>query len=87
MADVFVYKRELICVVDSPRQGESHATWFLYDLDGKTISYGYSKGWDKDGAGCIPGAMTNAKRAAKREYIKRGYGKKRKPSEDVPAYP
>jgi hypothetical protein len=85
--DIYVYKRKLICAVTLPREGEKAATWRLYDLDGKTIRWGYSRGWGRDGAGCIPVAMDNAKRAARREYTKKGYGKKRKPSEDVPAYP
>lgn len=74
--DIYVYKRKLICAVTLPREGETVAKWHLYDLDGKTISWGYSKGWGQDGCGCIPAAMNNAKRAARREYAKKGLAKK-----------
>jgi hypothetical protein len=64
--DVFVMDRKLVCAVTLPPQGANAARWAVYDLDNKKLSYGYSQGMGKSGAGCIPMAMDNAKRAARR---------------------
>lgn len=64
--DIFVLDRKLICAVVLPRQGENIARWSVYDLDNKKLSWGYSEGMKKSGAGCIPMAMSNAKAAARR---------------------
>lgn len=64
--DIFVLERKLICAVQLPDRGEKVSRWAVYDLDNKKLSYGYSEGVDKSGMGCIPMAMDNAKRAARR---------------------
>lgn len=69
--DIFVMDRKLVCTVTLPNQGQNAATWAVYDLDNKKLTYGYSRGFDKSGAGCIPIAMTYAKRAARR-IIRKG---------------
>lgn len=69
--DVFVMDRTLVCAVTLPNQGQKAAHWAVYDLDGKKLSYGFSEGMEKSGVGCIPMAMTNAKRAARR-ILKKG---------------
>lgn len=40
--------------------------WHLYDMDGRTVSYGSSKGWNGKGAGSALTAMKLAKAAARR---------------------
>lgn len=64
--DVFVMDRKLVCAVQLPDRGEQVARWSVYDLDNKKLSWGYSEGREKSGVGCIPMAMDNAKRAARR---------------------
>jgi hypothetical protein len=64
--DIFVMERKLICAVQLPNQGFPTARWAVYDLDGKKLSWGFSEGIEQSGAGSIPMAMTNAKRAARR---------------------
>lgn len=64
--DIFVMDRQLVCAVSLPNQGEKTARWAVYDLDGKKLTYGFSQGMEQSGVGCIPMAMTNAKRAARR---------------------
>jgi hypothetical protein len=64
--DVFVMDRKLVCAVTLPNQGQKAATWAVYDLDNKKLTYGFSEGMEKSGVGCIPMAMDNAKRAARR---------------------
>lgn len=63
----------LFAVVNSTTvysDGFKGCNWYLYDEDGKTISYGYSRGWDKQGAGSRISAMKNA-RASARRHLKR----------------
>lgn len=69
--EVFVMERKLVCAVTLPNQGQTAAHWAVYDLDNKKLSYGFSKGMDKSGVGCVPMAMSNAKRAARR-ILKKG---------------
>jgi hypothetical protein len=69
--DVFVLERKLVCTVTLPREGEKVARWAVYDLDNKKLTYGFSEGMEKSGVGCIPMAMSNAKRAA-RKILKKG---------------
>jgi hypothetical protein len=64
--DIFVMDRKLVCAVQLPDRCEQVARWGVYDLDNNKLSWGYSQGMGKSGAGCIPMAMTNAKRAARR---------------------
>jgi hypothetical protein len=40
--------------------------WHLYDMEGQTVSYGHSRGWNGDGAGSALSAMKLAKAAARR---------------------
>lgn len=63
--DIFVLERKLICAVQFPSQGSPTAHWYVYDLDGKKLSWGYSRGVGGE-YGSIPCAMDNAKRAARR---------------------
>jgi hypothetical protein len=70
--DIFVLDRQLICAVEFPRDGTKVAHWSVYDLDNKKVSWGYSQGMEKSGAGCVPMAMSNAKAAARRILRKRG---------------
>jgi hypothetical protein len=70
--DIFVLDRQLVCAVQLPDRGEQAARWAVYDLDNKKLSWGYSEGRGKSGAGCIPMAMENAKRAARRILRKKG---------------
>lgn len=69
--DVFVMDRKLVCAVQLPDRGERVARWSVYDLDNKKLSWGYSEGVEKSGTSCIPMAMDNAKRAARR-ILKQG---------------
>lgn len=64
--DIFVMDRQLICAVQLPRPGQTGANWSVYGLDSKKLTFGYSRGMEKTGIGCIPMAMDNAKRAARR---------------------
>jgi len=69
--DVFVLERKLVCTVTLPREGEKVARWAVYDLDNNKLMYGFSEGMEKSGVSCIPMAMSNAKRAA-RKILKKG---------------
>lgn len=40
--------------------------WYLYDIDGKTLGYGQTKGWDGQGAGSALRARDLARAAARR---------------------
>lgn len=64
--DIFVLDRKLICAVQLPNQGFPTARWAVYDLDGKKLSWGFNAGIEQSGAGSIPMAMSDAKRAARR---------------------
>jgi hypothetical protein len=64
--DVFVLDRKLVCAVTLPNQGQTRAFWSVSDLDNKVLAGGWSDGMKKSGAGSIPIAMENAKRAARR---------------------
>lgn len=72
--DIFVMDRKLVCAVALPNNGEKWATWAVYDLENKKLSYGFSHGMQKSGVGCIPMAMSYAKRAARR-ILKKEEGK------------
>lgn len=59
--------RKLVIAVEYPRTGGPQiAHWEVYDLDNKKLSWGYSTGMEKSGAGCIPMAMKNAKASARK---------------------
>lgn len=58
----------LICTVtfgDQPNE-RGTAFWALYDLTGKRLSYGHSKGRGGSGVSSVWTAMSNAKAAARR---------------------
>lgn len=63
--DIFVMDRQLVCAVELPKEGTNRAHWAVYDLDNNKLSWGYSDGVGGS-YGCIPCAMTNAKRVARR---------------------
>ncbi len=70
--DVFIMDRKLVCAVTLPRPDEKAAYWAVYDLDNKKLTYGFSQGLEQSGVSCIPMAMANAKRAARRILKKEG---------------
>lgn len=72
--DVFVLKRKLVCAVTLPSLGQKSACWAVYDLGNKKLTYGFSQGIGRSGIGCIPMAMCNAKRIARR-ILKKMEGK------------
>jgi hypothetical protein len=74
--DVKVIERKLIAVVwteEEKRPGmvTYGCSWTVYNLDGKRITWGYSKGMKGSGCGSRLTAMENATRAARR-CLKRG---------------
>lgn len=66
--DIYVMERKLVIAVEPPRPQDRPliAHWAVYDLDNKKLSWGYSAGMEKSGAGCIPMAMKNAKASARK---------------------
>ena len=67
--DVTVYKyagHRFIIVSDTRRPDAAGCYWRLYDIDARLLCYGYSLGWDGDGAGAALSAPKLAKAAARR---------------------
>jgi hypothetical protein len=63
---------KMICVVTSGFPDNFRGCyWQLYDLDGKIVGYGESKGWGGNGAGSALTAMKNAKTSARRRIARR----------------
>ena len=65
-----------VCMAFDYSDGFRGCNWHLFDEDGHVISYGYSRGWDQQGAGSAIYAMRYARRAARR-YLKRQAKKRR----------
>ena len=65
-------EKRLICTVTFGDQLHERGTafWALYDLTGKRLSYGHSKGRGGGGVSSVWTAMDNAKAAARR-HLKR----------------
>lgn len=66
-----------ICVTSATvaDDGFKGCNWYLYNEAGKTVSYGYSRGWDQQGGGSALYAMKYGRRAAKR-YLARELAQK-----------
>ena len=67
---------KMICVVTSGSPDNFRGCyWQLYDLDGKLVSYGHSKGYGGTGMGSALTAMKQAKASARRRMRPRGRAK------------
>jgi len=65
--------RKWVAIVTSAFEysdGFRGCNWMLYDPDGALEGYGYSKGWDGQGAGSALRAHDNARAAARRRWRK-----------------